>query len=139
MTNYIYLLSFLVFSVNATTLEEQYPNFFSCKTDTYIDRISGAVHGDYFLERKLLPCKQDNSVAEFCVKDTFYGLPITKIIIPDSYPVVAFYINLPLSKVKKTLKDKLNFNVKEMNSYTEPTIISDGKNKSILMCDSDEQ
>ena len=53
--------------------------------------------------------------------------------------MVAFYINHPLSKVKKTLKDKLNFNVKEINSYTEPTIVSDGKNKSILMCDSDEQ
>lgn len=139
MKNYIYLLSFFIFSVNATTLEEQYPNFFSCKTDTYIDRVSGTVHGDYFLERNLLPCKQDGSVAEFCIKDSFHGLPVTKIMIPNSFSVLAFYIDLPLSEVKKTLKEKLNFNVKEINSYTEPTIVSDGKNKSILMCDSEEQ
>jgi hypothetical protein len=139
MKNCIYLLNFLVFSVNATTLEEQYPNFFNCKADTYIDRVNGTVHGNYFLERNLLPCKQDNSVAEFCIKDNFHGLPVTKVMIPNSFPVLAFYIDLPLNKVKKILKNKLNFDVKEMNIYTEPTIISDGENKSILMCDSEEQ
>jgi len=41
--------------------------------------------------------------------------------------------------VKEILKNKLNFDMKEMNIYTEPTIIRDGENKSILMCDSEEQ
>lgn len=139
MKKHIYLLSLFSFSVHATTLEEQYPNFFTCKTDTYIDRVTGSVHGEYFLERNLLPCKQEDSVAEFCVKDAFYSLPITKIVIPDPLPVVAFYIDLPVGKVKKILKEKLNFDVYEGDSDTEPTIASDGKNKSILMCAPDEQ
>jgi hypothetical protein len=139
MKKIIYLLNLFVLSVNATTLEEQYPNFFVCKTDTYIDRITGAVHGKYFSERRLLPCKQADSVAEFCIKDTFYSLPVTKIVVPDPFPVVAFYIDLPFNKVREILKNKVNYTFKDGGSDIKPTITSDGKNKSILMCDPGEQ
>lgn len=139
MKKYIFLLNFLSLWVHAITLEEQYPDFFDCKTDTYIERDTGSIHGEYFSERNMTPCKKENSVAEFCVKDTFHGLPVTRIVIPDPLPVIAFYIDLPSYKVKSILKKSIGFNAKTGESDTEPTIKKDGKNKTILMCAPDEQ
>lgn len=75
------MLIFFVLHVHAKTLEDQPPDF---------------------LERNMMPCKQEDSIAEFCVKDIFHGLPVIKKVIPDPLPVVAFYIDLPLYNVEGT-------------------------------------
>lgn len=131
------LLLLFVFNASATSLDEQYSGFFECKTDTYIDQLTGEIHGEYFEERKLKPCEINANVASFCIKDSFLGLPVSRVDIPNTYSIVLLRVDSNISYVRDILKEKYKVELGGEQSFSHPYLIKDpeNKNKTLIICE----
>lgn len=137
----VFLLGMLVVisACSRTTLEDQFRGMESCNIkNIFLDPVTGKVSGNYFSERKLEPCRVDEA-AFYCVEDSFYGLPVSKIAIPYRGPfsVHAFYLKGSLDDVQTALRAQfkgIKFNEEDGIS---PSLIADpdSQTDSIFYCD----
>lgn len=133
----ISILFVATFFTNATTLDEQYDKFLECKTDTYIDQNSGKVHGLYFEERELKPCSINNNVASFCVRDSYIGLPVSRIDIPNTYSLVLLKVDKDIKYVESYIKKNKGVTLGYNRTFTQPYLLKDPENinKTLIICE----
>jgi len=137
MKKYIPILWLCALNAGATSLDQQYSGFFKCETDTYMDQLTGRAHGRYFEERKLKPCKINDEVASFCVNDSYQGLPISRIDIPNNFSLVLFRIDKKIEYVRNYLRVKNKIKLGSEQNFTKPYIMKDpdNRNKTLIICD----
>ncbi|MFD1259715.1 hypothetical protein [Entomomonas asaccharolytica] len=137
---------FWVINSSATTLEEQFEGLLHCDQmgklkGIYFDQYSQEVNlsrTPYFIERKLRPCELD-SLATYCIDDTYYGLAVEKVSIPHNMSIYAIYFKDDVETVKKQLSNYMeiiNFDP-NVKSPKYPSLIPNQNDhkKSILFCD----
>lgn len=134
--------SALFFTIGAnaqTTLEDQFQGFESCNIkNTFLDPVSHKPSGDYFVERKLEPCRIDE-VAFYCVNDTFYSLYVSKVAIPyvGPFSVHAVYLKEGPAIVEAALRAQFKDLKLNHEDGTSPMLIADPKQPegSVFYCD----
>lgn len=135
-----WLALFFTIGANAqTTLEDQFRGVETCNIkNLFLDPVSHKPSGEYFVERKLEPCRIDE-VALYCVNDTFYYLHVSKVAIPyvGPFSVHAVYLNEGPAVVETALKAQFK-NIKlNQEGGGSPMLIADPKQPggSVLYCD----
>ena len=125
----------------SASFEEMLSGFNTCQfRNVYVDIITKTHAHSYFLDKKMSPCEIKDGMAYFCIKENFHGLPVYKLMIPaGTFDIHAIYIDMPLSKVRKFMKNKFGseYRKSELSDNGEqPVLIDDPKdlNKSIFMC-----
>ena len=129
------------FGVHAETIEQMLDGFTRCQFNgVYVDMISNKPIHKYFVERNLKPCMVKESMAYFCIRENYYGLPIYKLMIPaGTFDIHAMYLDVPLDKAQKIAKKHLGFTFSKSQlseNGDRPILMANplDLSKSIFMC-----
>ena len=141
MNKFILLVAFLTATSSyGATLEDLFNGFERCTfKGAYYDIHTQKVPNSYFEERNLKPYKLEDSLAYYSVKDSFYGIPVSEIIIPITFDLHVLVFDMPLSKVAAILHEKsfhLSENTNEIENGDAPALrpYKNYKDKSTLYC-----
>jgi hypothetical protein len=83
--------------------------------DVYLEYTNEPKH-EYFKKHGLKPYKIEDSMAYYHLKETFYGLPVSELIVPASFDIHAITIDLKIDKVIPVLNKHF-----PNGYYTDPT------------------
>ena len=136
----VWLTLFFTIGANAqTTLEDQFRGIESCNIkNIFLDPVSHKPSGEYFVERKLEPCRIDE-IAFYCVNDTFYRLHVSKVAIPyiGPFSVHAVYLKEGPAIVEAALRAEFKDIKLNQEDGASPILIADPKQpgSSVFYCD----
>lgn len=129
--------------VLAVTFEEMLAGFEICQfKDVYVDIFTKKPVHPYFVERQLSPCEIKDDMAIFCINESYYGLPVYRLMIPaGTFDVHAIYVDLPIDRARKSVRPKFGTEYRSSTKSDDgerPVLLSDpaDSKKSILMCKS---
>ncbi|WP_109513205.1 hypothetical protein [Pseudomonas ovata] len=122
-----------------TTLEQQFQGIEACDIkDVYLDANTSKATGAYFTERRLQPCRLDEA-AFYCIKDTFYGLTVSEVVIPYRGPfsVHAVYLEESRPVVEQRLRARFKGIAFNRDDGATPFLIDDPKQpgRTVFYCD----
>lgn len=114
--------------------------FDSCDIrNVYFDEENDTASNKYFIKRQLIPIHIEKDFVSYKVNETFYGIPVKKIIIPNQYPVHALYFDVSVKEASIILSDKLKngfHSLGDQHYFDKPVLMADSENKtkSVLTC-----
>jgi hypothetical protein len=128
----------------AAGLEKMLPNLPRCETGQFfLDPASHEPKSEYL--RTITPYKIEKGFAYYRLKATYYGLPVTEIMVPAStWGIFALTFDAPLPTARAQLKAKLASEFRSMAEHDAgkaPLLHEDRANKqrSVLVCTSAQQ
>jgi len=127
-------------SDSLSEFELMFSGFDTCDIrNVYFDAVNKVVSNKYFLTRRLAPVKIEQNFVIYHVDESFYGVPVRKIVIPNQYPVHALYFDVSLKKASSILSNKLKngfHSLGDEHYFDKPVLMvdSEDKSKSVLTC-----
>lgn len=152
MTAKLYLfIALLLFLTNTASSSEDNSELFSefelmlsgfdtCDIrNVYFDEVNETASNKYFLNRRLVPVHIEQDFVAYSINESFHGIPVRKIIIPNQYPVHALYFDVSVKKASSVLSGKLKngfHSLGDEHYFDKPVLMVDSENraKSVLTC-----
>lgn len=147
---YLFIALSLFLTNTASSSEENYDlfsefelmlsGFDTCDIrNVYFDEVNKVASNKYFLNRRLVPVHIEKDFVAYSVDESFHGIPVRKIIIPNQYPVHALYFDVSVKKASSVLSNKLKNGFHSLGGehyFDKPVLMADSENKEkrVLTC-----